>query len=710
MAVKNNNHLHCYWLPLLTGLGFMLSASVFAEQEVIYAKKTWQATLGTNIEKLLPAPDGSIYAIGSHLCFPDWIVNNDKTKRCGIHGHTISKDGQVSKWGEHGSWGLNTAGIVLTGDGRLLFPAIRYIDKHNGYIALYQASPGSNFKPEIIYSSPVLPKDQLLEFQWGKGNVIYSKDFNRVYLSYPDSSGPSGPSGPLGQITLVALELDNKIDNLLWQTQFSVPEGARNFGRHEKMSLSENEEKLFRQTTESVTILDTRDGAVINFDDNQPSIGEITPASLLSMPQDSVFRWNVDKNRTGSLEKMTPFSDTIIDSGFPSISFPANTSDTSIKFWGGLTSDPQKKLVYLMLTQKVVAFDRDTGKVNFEITPEKTDFHFFNFGDAADISFDLATGWGYFAYHNPKPGYKTWEEGVVGFSADGQRKKIIFPDTGIRHLIGNSFAAEFSLPPLIHNGVMYTFYTDTLSAWPLGTASEEYQDTGLAISGTLPEEQGTPLHSHRHITWQVNSADGKVLDSGALKLPAADPDMLGITAWPLRLAEAINRSGGALKAGEMESGVITPLASSYRNHFWLPEGEKWQGATVRLTFLPSETADEKWHLNNRADSALPVSLVTSEQSVLPEKMVFQLSGKKSGTRSTLEIDGLNTQNRFTWAMEVSQKVNAKSEVVKLGELSADGAWSVSPLASQYRNRLWVASDGDVEVTGCTPAVFCQTGN
>ncbi|WP_321154259.1 hypothetical protein, partial [Serratia nevei] len=140
-----------------------------------------------------------------------------------------------------------------------------------------------------------------------------------------------------------------------------------------------------------------------------------------------------------------------------------------------------------------------------------------------------------------------------------------------------------------------------------------------------------------------------------------------------------------------------PLASSYRNHFWLPEGEKWQGATVRLTFLPSETADEKWHLNNRADSALPVSLVTSEQSVLPEKMVFQLSGKKSGTRSTLEIDGLNTQNRFTWAMEVSQKVNAKSEVVKLGELSADGAWSVSPLASQYRNRLWVASDGDVEV-------------
>ena len=133
----------------------------------------------------------------------------------------------------------------------------------------------------------------------------------------------------------------------------------------------------------------------------------------------------------------------------------------------------------------------------------------------------------------------------------------------------------------------------------------------------------SPVFSHRHITWQVNSADGKVLDSGALKLPAADPDMLGITAWPLRLAEAINRSGGALKAGEMESGVITPLASSYRNHFWLPEGEKWQGATVRLTFLPSETADEKWRLNNRDDSALPVSLVTSEQSVLPEKMVLR---------------------------------------------------------------------------------------
>ncbi|WMU75488.1 hypothetical protein OQ483_24275 (plasmid) [Enterobacter bugandensis] len=260
------------------------------------------------------------------------------------------------------------------------------------------------------------------------------------------------------------------------------------------------------------------------------------------------------------------------------------------------------------------------------------------------------------------------------------------------------------------NNQLFFILKDTIHILPLGTASEEYADTGVAISGTLPEEQGTPLHSHRHITWQVSAPDGESLDSGSLTLPAADPDMLGITAWPLRLAEAINRSGGALKAGEMDNGVITPLASSYRNHFWLPESEKWQGATVRLTFLPSEATDEKWRLNNRDDSTLPVSLITSEQSALPEKMVFQLSGKKSGAGSTLEIDGLNTANRFTWAMDVARKVNAKSDVVKLGELSAEGGQSVSPLASQYRNRLWVASDGDVEVTGCTPAVFCQTGN
>ncbi|NIH45819.1 hypothetical protein HBM95_23390 [Enterobacter asburiae] len=260
------------------------------------------------------------------------------------------------------------------------------------------------------------------------------------------------------------------------------------------------------------------------------------------------------------------------------------------------------------------------------------------------------------------------------------------------------------------NNKLFLFIKDTLHILPLGIASGEYADTGLAISGTLPEEQGTPLHSHRHITWQVNTPDGTSLDSGALTLPAADPDMLGITAWPLRLAEAINRSGGALKAGEMENGVITPLASSYRNHFWLPEGEKWQGATVRLAFLPSEATDDKWRLNNRDDSALPASLVTGEQSVLPEKMVFELFSKKSGARSPLEVDGLNTKNRFTWAMDVARKVNAQSDVIKLGEVSADGGQTVSPLASQYRNRLWVASDGDVEVTGCTPAVFCQTGN
>lgn len=681
----------------LIGLGFILSASALAEREVIYAEKTWQATLDTSTDRLLPAPDGGIYAIGDYDCTPGEI-GNDINKRCGILGHTVSKTGQVSQWGVYGSWGLHTAGIVLTGDGRLLFPAISYTDdEQNGYIGLYQAYPGNNFQPESIFSSPALPRNQLREFQWGKGNVVYSKDFNRAYLSFPDSSG---------QVTVVALALNNKMDNVLWQTRLSVQD---DFGRHENLILSEDQGKLFRQTSGAVTVLNTPDGTVIRSDDNQPVAGKFTPASLLSMPQDSVLRWSVDENRMGVLEKMTPFSDTIIDPDFQSISFPANTSDTAMKFWGGLTSDPQKNLGYLMLTQKVVAYDRDTGKVSFEIKPEKADFHFFNLGEAADISFDSATGWGYFAYHNPKE-TGIWEEGVIGFSANGLRKKIVFPDSGIRHVIGNSLLAEFSLPPLIHNGIMYTFYSDTLSAWPLGTVSEEYEDTGLAISGTQPEEQGTPLQSHRHITWQVNSPDGKSLDSGSLTLPAADPGMLGITAWPLRLAEAINRSGGVLKAGEMENGVITPLASSYRNHFWLPEGEKWQGATVRLTFLPSETADEKWRLNNRDDSTLPVSLVTSEQSALPEKMVFQLSSKKSGARFALEVDGLNTKNRFTWAVDVARKVNAQSDVVKFGELSADGSQSVNPLESQYRNRLWVASDGDVEVAGCTPAVFCQKGN
>ncbi|NIH45818.1 hypothetical protein HBM95_23385 [Enterobacter asburiae] len=694
MVVKNNR---CYHRLIMTGLGFILCASAFAEQEIVHAEKAWETTLDTITDRLLPAPDGGIYAIGGLDCRPSEF-DSDKKNRCGIHGHTVSKAGQVSQWGAYGSWGLNAAGIVLTGDGRLLFPVIRYTDDNTGYIALYQAYPGNKFQPENIFSSPILSREQLLEFKIGKMNVVYSKDFTRAYLSIPDSSG---------QVTVVALDLNNKTDNVLWQARLSIPEG---FGRHDNLLLSEEEGKLLHHTSGAVAILDTRDGNVIRSDNNQSVAGEITPASLLAMPQGCVFRWNVDENGIGVLDKMTPFSDTIIDAGFPSVSFPANTSDTSIKFWGGLTSDPQKKLFYQMLTQKVVAYNRDTGKVKFEITPEKADFHFFNLGNAGDITFDSATGWGYFAYHNTKIGYGTWEEGVIGFSSKGQRKKIVFPDSGIRHVIGNSLLAEFSLPPLIHDGVMYTFYSDTLSAWPLDTASGEYADTGLAISGTLPEEQGTPLHSHRHITWQVNTPDGTSLDSGALTLPAADPDMLGITAWPLRLAEAINRSGGALKAGEMENGVITPLASSYRNHFWLPEGEKWQGATVRLAFLPSEATDDKWRLNNRDDSALPASLVTGEQSVLPEKMVFELFSKKSGARSPLEVDGLNTKNRFTWAMDVARKVNAQSDVIKLGEVSADGGQTVSPLASQYRNRLWVASDGDVEVTGCTPAVFCQTGN
>ncbi|WMU75288.1 hypothetical protein OQ483_24590 (plasmid) [Enterobacter bugandensis] len=323
--------------------------------------------------------------------------------------------------------------------------------------------------------------------------------------------------------------------------------------------------------------------------------------------------------------------------------------------------------------------------------------------DVSPVLFDKNTGQGYSFSYSLKESENGVERSytVWSFSPETEETKIM-----------STFNTGNYLPKVFNfiNNKLVIFIKDTLHILPLGTASEEYADTGQAISGTLPEEQGTPLHSHRHITWQVSAPDGESLDSGSLTLPAADPDMLGITAWPLRLAEAINRSGGALKAGEMENGVITPLASSYRNHFWLPESGKWQGATVRLTFLPSETADEKWRLNNRDDSALPVSLVTSEQSALPEKMVFQLSGKKSGAGSTLEIDGLNTTNRFTWALDVARKVNAKSDVVKLGELSADGGQSVSPLASQYRNRLWIASDGDVEVTGCTPAVFCQAGN
>ncbi|MGU3489693.1 hypothetical protein, partial [Enterobacter bugandensis] len=451
MAVKRRDYC-C--LSLITGLGFILSAPTFAEQEVIYAEKNWQTKLDTITDRLLPAPDGGIYTIGSFRCRPS-MISNDTRKRCGIHGHTVSKTGQVSQWGVHGSWGLHIAGIVLTGDGRLLFPAISYTDdEKNGYIGLYQAYPGNNFQPERIFSSPILTSKQLLEFTLGKGNVVYSKDFNRAYLSLPDSSG---------QVTLVALALNNKMDNVLWQTPLSVQD---DFERHNNLSLSEYEGKLLHHTSGAMAILNVRDGSVIRSDDSQPVAGKRTPASLLAMPQDSVLRWNVDENGTGVLNKIMPFSETIVDPGFPSVSFPANTSDTSIKFWGGLTSDPQKNLAYLMLTQQVVAYDRDSGKVNFEIIPEKADFHFFNLGKAADISFDSATGWGYFAYHNTKIGYKTWEEGLIGFSADGQRKKIVFPDSGIRHSVGNSLLAEFDLPPLIHDGVMYTFYSDTLSAWP----------------------------------------------------------------------------------------------------------------------------------------------------------------------------------------------------------------------------------------------------
>ncbi|HEY3983231.1 hypothetical protein [Cedecea sp.] len=316
------------------------------------------------------------------------------------------------------------------------------------------------------------------------------------------------------------------------------------------------------------------------------------------------------------------------------------------------------------------------------------------------VVFDKNTGQGYSFSYSLKESENARERSytVWSFSPETKKTKIVSTFN-----TGDHFPRAFNFI----NNKLVLLIEDTLHILPLSTAGEEYADTGLAISGTLPEEQGTPLHSHRHITWQVNSADGKPLDSGSLTLPAADPDMLGITAWPLRLAEAINRSGGVLKAGEMENGVITPLASSYRNHFWLPGGEKWQGVTVQLTFLPAEAANEKWRLNNRADSTLPVSIITSEQSTLPEKIVFQLFNKRSGASFPLEIDGLNTMNRFTWAMEVAQKVNEKSDAMKIGELSAE---SVNPLASQYRNRLWVTSDGDISVVGCTPAIFCQKGN
>ncbi|MGU3416744.1 hypothetical protein ACLBW0_24775 [Enterobacteriaceae bacterium C34A] len=319
MAVKRRDYC-C--LSLITGLGFILSAPTFAEQEVIYAEKNWQTKLDTITDRLLPAPDGGIYTIGSFRCRPS-MISNDTRKRCGIHGHTVSKTGQVSQWGVHGSWGLHIAGIVLTGDGRLLFPAISYTDdEKNGYIGLYQAYPGNNFQPERIFSSPILTSKQLLEFTLGKGNVVYSKDFNRAYLSLPDSSG---------QVTLVALALNNKMDNVLWQTPLSVQD---DFERHNNLSLSEYEGKLLHHTSGAMAILNVRDGSVIRSDDSQPVAGKRTPASLLAMPQDSVLRWNVDENGTGVLNKIMPFSETIVDPGFPSVSFPANTSDTSIKFWG----------------------------------------------------------------------------------------------------------------------------------------------------------------------------------------------------------------------------------------------------------------------------------------------------------------------------------------------------------------------------------------
>jgi len=192
------------------------------------------------------------------------------------------------------------------------------------------------------------------------------------------------------------------------------------------------------------------------------------------------------------------------------------------------------------------------------------------------------------------------------------------------------------------------------------------------------------------LSWQLLNEQNKTVNEGAVILDGTDTAQLKNWRWPKMVAENINRANSPLKAGaqDAENKAITPADSRYQNELWLPKSLVDKGYSVTLNQQPlaaDELPKPEWIL---AKSDKGDDLYIDSESVgalKPGEKINLVINHGKPIVFTPQSDRLG---KFHWSHDLAEFINkqGKSAGVMAGEKGADG---VTPLVSQYRNRIWV---------------------
>ncbi|WP_273908530.1 hypothetical protein [Enterobacter bugandensis] len=348
-----------------------------------------------------------------------------------------------------------------------------------------------------------------------------------------------------------------------------------------------------------------------------------------------------------------------------------SSEHTTISF-----DERDSNLIYAGYQNAIYAMHRDTGEIKHKILPPEGAFF------KGRIVVNAKTGWRYRLFSDEKG------SGVLAFSPDGLRSDVIIRRQNITGY------------PVVAGDSLYIADGDTVYRYPLNAPSQTDWEAVRSIdSGIVDYDKNDKALK---LSWVVKK-DGAELERHSIMLDPRD-EVNGKTSphkWPLLLATAINERSLFLKAGEKTTNGIIPLASSYRNLVFIPEG-----ANISVEFEVQE------HISNNCPSSQRCSLSQKlkinptgsyicSYSDMPagKKIKITVSMKKTDVTKTYTVPQ-GGEGQYSWPKSLSEFINNEfhEQGIMAGEKISDDKGKVRTLYSKHRNRLWTTNGNQVKVS------------
>ena len=543
-------------------------------------------------------------------------------------------------------------------------------DKGSSY--LLKIEPDMTIQPEIIYATE--------KGKWIT-KTLFNSEMSRAWVTERGlhSWGTDNADTTLKEISH---------NNDGWHVSWHLPDMKPGYN----LFLSPDEKRMIYQakTTASLISLPSSDGEATFLEKNTPySDPRFIPSEYVtrSMWNDGSESWF---NLTdGTLFHVTPDYNQLNQLELHNLNIASGLSRAVFQ---SVTAGDE--FIYATSGYQIEGYRKDSLKkegavptftfyaLKSSITQHDNVFGFFaSAGDDKRVAIDPKSGRGYAIYYTAEKNYEESRLNILSFDADGKNIRTI-EVSKINKLSGKTTG------PVIHNNKLYFSHADILYIYTLAASDgdTELQETGKIEGSTRPSDKMA-------IRWRLKDGAHNVIESGVVVLSAQDSNQQNIYFWPLKLAEQIRDTSRWLKAGQRDevSGEIKPVASSWLNRLWLPTDKIAQGWQAEYTFETVQSTPAVWQVNAR----LP-KIVMDEQTLLTEKVcmtIYNGKGKKIG----LTLNNLQPLNdRFSWAKNLAKAISDAGSAwgITAGELGADN--TATPIASQYRNGLWVKVGSEVQ--------------